>query len=62
MVACGAKELRHKVEALSSVLCLGTFWDGRQPVVQLATALIPETEGEEGVVWSGHVLFGSYLT
>jgi hypothetical protein len=50
------------VEALSSVLCLGTFGDGRQPVVQPATVLIPETEGEEGVVWSRHVLFGSYLT
>ena len=30
--------------------------------MQPATALIPETGGEEGVVWSGHVLFGSYLT
>ena len=31
-------------------------------MVQPATALIPETEGEEGVVWSGHVLSGTYLT
>jgi hypothetical protein len=46
----GRRNIRHKVEALSSVLCLGTR-DGRQPMVQPATALMPE----EGVVWSAYI-------
>jgi hypothetical protein len=54
----------QEVEASSSALRLGTFrtevsqWCNRLPLY------IPqrESEGEEGVVWSGYVLSGSYLT
>jgi hypothetical protein len=33
-----------------------------EPVVQPATVYLPKKMGEEGVVWSGYVLSGSYLT
>jgi hypothetical protein len=62
VVACGAKEHQAQGRGFELRPLLGHLLGRKEPVVQPATALTPETEGEEGVVWSGHVLFGSYLT